>query len=393
MSTVPGQRAALTEEMRARMEAERGVQKWRMSFTVVDGWSRYPLDLAVDSSMDWTAILELWYQRAVVTPGWEAQKYPRDPSVYVMKDADDNVVEHIDGKERVFAYYAPSLTGAVQPEAPKKKQTAAPQPTQEKLIGLQAIEMSSGDVVTLQNIASYDEAIPTVRKMANVPAEWTVTIIENKPTALMVDCAPPSYGPITVEKYNELQRHVASELSKVLKPRATSKAVMLNVTYVRLTPQRKEHKKTLRFRMEEDDDKQLVLTRWIDLVKNEAGPWDAIGRKMSVRAEDYNWNTGMENPLQFPWYDCEAISFHDPPRASTDIRPPDSNDPEPNDPPSGPDSGKPSFGPGSEDSSGSPDSNVAGTSAGSSSGIGGDTRGANGCARLYDTHDVRELRE
>jgi hypothetical protein len=52
ISAIPGQRAALTEEIRARMEVERGVQKWRMSFTVVDGWSRYPLDLAVDSSMD-----------------------------------------------------------------------------------------------------------------------------------------------------------------------------------------------------------------------------------------------------------------------------------------------------------------------------------------------------
>jgi hypothetical protein len=161
-----------------------------------------------------------------------------------MKDADDNIVEHIDGKERVFAYYLPSLTGAAQPEIPKKKQAAAPPPSQEKLIGLQAIEMTSGDVITLSNIVKYEEAIPTVVRVANIPNDWTVTVIDNKPTAIMVACAPPSYGPITLERYNELQRHNATELTKAPKPRAISKAVMLVVTYVHLTPLRKEHKRT-----------------------------------------------------------------------------------------------------------------------------------------------------
>jgi hypothetical protein len=165
------------------------------------------------------------------------------------------------------------------------------------------------------------------------------------------------------------------ELTKVPKPRAVSKAVMLVVTYVHLTPQRKQNRKTFNFRMEEDDDKKAVLDKWIDLAKNAAGPWDAIGRKMSVRAEDYEWYTGTNDPLQFPWYDCEAISFHDPPRASTDIRPPDSNDPELGGPSFGPDAGGPSFGPGADGSSGSQEPNAAGTNPGSISGIGGGTGG------------------
>jgi hypothetical protein len=52
ISTIPGQRAALTEEMRARLAEETSAQKWRMTFTVVDGWSRYPVELTVDTSMN-----------------------------------------------------------------------------------------------------------------------------------------------------------------------------------------------------------------------------------------------------------------------------------------------------------------------------------------------------
>jgi hypothetical protein len=279
------------------MEAERGAQQWHMMFTVVDGWTRYPLDILVDTTMSWNQILESWYQKAAITPGWDVQKYPRNPTACVMKDGDDNAVEHIDGKERVFAYYAPSLTTAVQPQAPKQKQAAAVPSPQVKPIALQAVEMTSGDVITLQNIAKYDEAIPTVQKYANIPNDWTMTVIDNKPTLVIVACAPPSYVPITPEKYNDLARHAASTLTATPKPRAIPKAVMLHVTYVHLTPGRKDRAKKFSFRMEEDDEPRLVLAKWIELGKNATDHWDAISRKMSFRPEDYQWFTGMDNPL------------------------------------------------------------------------------------------------
>jgi hypothetical protein len=127
--------------------------------------------------------------------------------------------------------------------------------------------------------------------------------------------------------------------------------------------------------MEEDDEPRLVLAKWIELGENAADHWDAISRKMSLRPEDYQWFTGMDNPLQFPWYDCEAISFHDPPRASTDIRQPDSNDPEPGDRSSGTDDSRPSFGPGSEESTGPSNSTSSGTNANNSSNAGGSAKG------------------
>jgi hypothetical protein len=86
ISTIPGQRAALTEEMRAQMAADTGPQKWRMCFSVVDGWSRYPVEIAADASMSWDQILELWYQKAITVSGWDAKKYPRDSSAYVIKE-------------------------------------------------------------------------------------------------------------------------------------------------------------------------------------------------------------------------------------------------------------------------------------------------------------------
>jgi hypothetical protein len=62
VSTMPGQRAALTEEMRARLAEETSSRKWRMTLTVVDGWSRYPVELIADTSMSWEQILGPWYQ-------------------------------------------------------------------------------------------------------------------------------------------------------------------------------------------------------------------------------------------------------------------------------------------------------------------------------------------
>jgi ribonuclease HI len=135
-------------------------------------------------------------------------------------------------------------------------------------------------------------------------------------------------------------------LTAIPKVKAVSKAVMVVMTYVHLTPQRKLNRKTLSFRVEEDDDKQFLLGKWIPLARNEAHPWDHISRKMSTRAEDYEWFTGTDDPLHFPWYDCEAITFRDQPRSSIDIRAADSNDPEPGDPSFGPGTEGPSFGPG-----------------------------------------------
>jgi hypothetical protein len=84
VSTIPGQRAAFTEEMRARMAAEAGQQKWRISFAVVDGWSRYPVELMIDTSMTWGQVVEMWYQKAITVSGWDIRKYPRNPTAYVM---------------------------------------------------------------------------------------------------------------------------------------------------------------------------------------------------------------------------------------------------------------------------------------------------------------------
>jgi hypothetical protein len=301
------------------MMADAGVQKWRMSFAVVDGWSRYPIELSVDASMDWNQILEPWYQRAAVVTGWEAQKYPRDSTAYVMKNTNGDVIEDIDGVDVVFAYYIPSMTGEAQSQTPKKKKTTEPPPPPAKPIALKAVEMTTGEVITLPNIAKYYEAMPAVVKFANVPNDWTVTGIENKTMEIMVACPPPSYGLITVEKYNALKQRSATGLSVTPKPKAVEKAVMVVMTYIRTTPQRKLNGKTFSFRVEENDDKQSLLNEWIGLAKNAVHPWPQIARKMSVRAESYEWYTGTDDPLIFPGYDCEAVSIKDPPRSSTEI--------------------------------------------------------------------------
>jgi hypothetical protein len=198
------------------------------------------------------------------------------------------VIEHIDGAAVVFAYYIPSLSGEAQPQTQKKKQTTVPPPPPEKPITLKAIEMTTGDVITIPNIAHYDEAIPSAVTLANIPEVWTVTVIENNPSGIVVACAPPEYGLITPEKYNAVCQRQATELSAIPKSKAVPCAIMVVMTYAHLTPRRKLDRMTFHFRVEEDDSKQLLLDQWIRLAR-ESGkePWASIGRKMSRKADDY----------------------------------------------------------------------------------------------------------
>jgi hypothetical protein len=103
-----------------------------------------------------------------------------------MKNTNSEVIEHMDGVEVVFEYYIPSMTGATKSHTSKKKKTTtAPPPSQTKSIALKVVEMTTGDVITLPNIAHYDEAIPSAVKMGNIPEDWKVTIIENKTTEIL----------------------------------------------------------------------------------------------------------------------------------------------------------------------------------------------------------------
>jgi ribonuclease HI len=272
-----------------------------------------------------------------------------------MKDVNGNVVEHIDGIEVVFAYYIPGMTRNEQPPAAKKKKRMEPSPPQAKPIALKVTEMTTAEIIALPNIPRCEEAISSAVKWANIPGDWTVTIIENKADTIMVACASPSYGLITPQKYNELRRQDATALSAIPKPNQITRSVKVVVTYVHITPQRKLFRHTLNFRIEEDDDKQVILSKWVELARNEVNPWPQTARKMSLRADDYNWFTGSEDPLQFPWYDFEAIFFKDPPRSSTTIVEDDEGEPN-----------GPSFGPGT---GGSPDTQPSGSPQAPSKGV------------------------
>jgi hypothetical protein len=253
----------------------------------------------------------------VTWSGWDARKYPRNPTAYVMKNTNGDVIEHMDGMDVVFAYYNPSMTGATPSQPPKRKESV-PHPTVVKPIMLKVIEMTTGDVTTLPNIAHYNEAFSAAKTLASIPEDWTVTIIENKTTQIMVACAPPTYGSITPEKYNALRQRQTTELSATPKPRAIPRAVMVVLTYMHLTSRRKTIRTTRHLRVEEDDSKQELLNHWIIQAREDGkDSWPKIARKMSMKEADYEWFTGTEDPLQFPWYDCEAVAFRDPARSST----------------------------------------------------------------------------
>jgi hypothetical protein len=200
-----------------------------------------------------------------------------------------------------------------------------------KPIALKVIEMSTGEVVECPNIARYEDAFQIAKQMARIPEDWT---------EIVVACAPPTYGPITPEAYHALQSRKASGLSVIPKQAAHPKSVIVVMTYAHVNNRRKLERTTRELRVENDQSRQDLLEKWVTKVRDEKEePWSKIARKMSLKEADYQWFTGSDNPLQFPWYDHEAITFKDPQRPSTE--------PVVEDEPDGP-----SFGPGANGSPG-----------------------------------------
>jgi hypothetical protein len=225
----------------------------------------------------------------------------------------------MDGIDRVFAYYIPSTTGSAQ-APPSKKTRASPPLGSAKSIALKVIEMSTGDEIECSNVARYEEALQVAKQVARIPEDWTVTIIENKSPEITMSCAPPSYALITPETYQALQRRRSSDLSAVRKRVANPKSVIVVVTYVHINSRRKLDRHAQTLRVENHQTRQELLDRWIMRVRNEGmEPWFGITRKMKVQETEYEWFTGSDDELVFPWYDHERITFKDPNRPSTEI--------------------------------------------------------------------------
>jgi hypothetical protein len=99
------------------------------------------------------------------------------------------------------------------------------------------------------------------------------------------------------------------------------------VTDAHIDKRRKTQRLNREIRVKTDLPCQEILETCIRLVRAEkTEPWSGIARKMSTKESDYSWFTGNENPLQFPWYDHEAILLKDPQRPS--IGPVEEDEPE-----------------------------------------------------------------
>jgi hypothetical protein len=129
--------------------------------------------------------------------------------------------------------------------------------------------MSTGDIIELPNIAKATDAIRAARQVANIPEDWTVMIIENKITEILVACAPPTYGPITPEKCRELQTRKASDLSAIPKPVANPKSVIVVMTYAHLNSSRKTDPTTRKIRAEDNQTRQELLDLWVAKMRND----------------------------------------------------------------------------------------------------------------------------
>jgi hypothetical protein len=129
VSVVPGQKAPMTEAIRARLESEIDAQEVKIHFTVFDGFSRYPTELTARKDMSRDQLAEAWYENASVTQHWDAQKYPRVAWAYVMRDAKNQVITSMDGIEWMFAHYIPTTNcPPPKPHAASASPPAAPQP-------------------------------------------------------------------------------------------------------------------------------------------------------------------------------------------------------------------------------------------------------------------------
>jgi hypothetical protein len=159
----------------------------------------------------------------------------------------------------------------------------------------------TGDIIELPNIAKYEEAIPAARQLSNIPEDWTVSVIENKTTEIVVACASPAYGLITPEKYEELRKQTASGLSAILKPAANPRPVIVVVTYAHINNRRKTDRHTQELRVENDQSRQDILGLWVTKVRNGmyaqgcANIEDSRIRGRSGRAGGIDIGSGVES--------------------------------------------------------------------------------------------------
>jgi hypothetical protein len=155
VSVIPGQRAPMTEALSSQPESELDPHVMRICPTVCDGFSRYPVDLVVKTDPSWDQLVEAWYEKASVTPHWDARKYPKEASAHVMLDANNRPVTSVDGIDRIFAYYKP--TAFVAPPTPPPAASAVPE-TQKKIKTFMTA-YPTGDTIEMLPVTKYDEAI------------------------------------------------------------------------------------------------------------------------------------------------------------------------------------------------------------------------------------------
>jgi hypothetical protein len=147
--------------------------------------------------------------------------------------------------------------------------------------------LPSGDTLELASVAHYDEAIPRAHQMTNVPEDWTITIVEAKPTEIRMAWAASE---VTPDEIKAGQQRTVTALNIIPKPAACFKSVMVKVVYHHINEHRKPDHTYVNVRADNDQSKQELLDEWIRRVRSGVDhqePWLRRAQKMNRKESDY----------------------------------------------------------------------------------------------------------
>jgi hypothetical protein len=108
----------MTEEMRARTEAEKPHQLYDIMLAIVEGPKRYPLHVQIRQQMNWDDLIQAWHALAAADNIDGFELFPTIATADEFKDEKGNLILKLEDSARIFAYpivSTPSTTAHLPP--------------------------------------------------------------------------------------------------------------------------------------------------------------------------------------------------------------------------------------------------------------------------------------
>jgi hypothetical protein len=108
VSVVPGEKAAMTEDVIRLQEQAKPPAEIELMVTICNGNHRFSEPVGVPSEAPWDQVLTSWQIQAIAKES-SMGRYPGIAGAYILKTEKGDVITSMDGVSRVFAHFLPTM--------------------------------------------------------------------------------------------------------------------------------------------------------------------------------------------------------------------------------------------------------------------------------------------